>query len=685
LVFLKITSTDNKQDIFMKKFDFIGEIWQMSDYYSLRHEKRDATDYPRKSTGEYPILYPSRGTFAESRRLGLFSGFRIGCDFWPNNEKLEAMDPEHEIIQIDMLRSTTDYERPENRKLGISYEEFTEKYYNAAIDFSLTHPGRVMLCAVGEIDSSHPWPKDYSFRTRKEAYEFFKYNVFHTKIGSCDPDALYKLLEKRGLSFEQVGLMIHGACLFAIPYYFEWGFPYIEIERGLGTSLNMQVSLAYLRGAWKQNGRKAKWGIDFSTHQANFNQCIWYDESGVRNGGFTESLIERCWLYSWLGGADFLLNEGSDYGLWTFKKDGSFTLSELGETTKKFADFTLRGAVERGEPEVPCAVILAHDNGYEQECGVVQLRPSIWGNTLPCTNADMNIGNIFSEFFPGQEHVCTATECVTNSDCGYRTRYEYLEQVKRGEDMRKYESGHLTPSPYGDSLDVLWDNASIEVMREYKVIVPAGTAKLPETVLKEYVAQGGTLCAGIEKFSSQMLDELGIEKLPPLASDWEYDAITLADGSFSSDGLRYGFVRVKAENAEILASNSRKIPIVLSIPYGTGKVMLCTIPFGQDISGLKLIGAWGFLIGKEVMKYLPVKFDSQGILQAVVNRTSSGYLLGLFNNTEKTWSGKLEFDNEYVVKSMKQIYPELENITICQNGCEAKLIPFSNKIIRVEI
>jgi hypothetical protein len=77
------------------------------------------------------------------------------------------------------------------------------------------------------------------------------------------------------------------------------------------------------------------------------------------------------------------------------------TLSELVETAKKFADFTLLGAGERGEPEVPCAVIVAHDNGYDQERGVAQLRPSIWGNTLPCTNADMNIGNIFSEFFPG--------------------------------------------------------------------------------------------------------------------------------------------------------------------------------------------------------------------------------------------------------------------------------------------
>ena len=669
----------------MRKFNLLGEIWQMSDYYSQMHEKRDAVDYPRKSTGQYPILYPSRGTFAESRRLGLFSGFRIGCDFWPNNEKFNALDIEHEIVQIDMLRSTIDYGRPENQKLSLSYEEFTEKYYNAAIDYSLAHPGRVMLCAVGEIDSSHPWPKDYSFRTRKEAYEFFKHNVFHTKIGSCDPGALYKLIEERGLSFEQIGLMIHGACLFAIPYFFEWGFPYIEIERGLGTSLNMQVSLAYLRGAWKQNGRKAKWGIDFSTHQANFNQCIWYDENGVRIGGFTESLIERCWLYSWFGGAEYLLNEGSDYGLWSFRKDGSFTLSKLGETAKKFADFTLRSGVDRGEPIVPCAVMLAHDNGYDQERGLVQLRPSVWGNTLPCTNEDMNIGNIFSAFFPGQENVYKDTECVTNPDCGYRTRYEYLEQVKRGEDMRKYESGHLTPSLYGDSMDVLWDNASPDVMREYKVLVPAGTAKLPETVLKEYVAQGGTICAGIEKFSPQMLDELGIEKLPPLASDWDYDVITLADGSFSSDGNRYNFVRVKAENAEVLASNSRNIPIVLSILYGNGKVMLCTIPFGQDFTGLKLIGAWSHLIGKEVMKHLPVKFDSKGILQMGVNRTGSGHLLALFNNTAETWSGTLEFDNEYAVKSIREIYPSQGALVFSRNSCEAELIPFSNKIIQVEI
>lgn len=667
-----------------KPFDILGEIWQMSDYYSARHEKNDTPDLPRQSKGEYPIRYPSRGTFEESKRLGLFSAFRIGCDFWPNREKFDALDPDRELIQIDMLRSTTDYGRPENQALNLSYEEFTEKYCNAAFDYSLAHPGRVMLCAVGEIDSSHPWPKDSYFRTREEAYAFFKHNCFHTRIGSCDPESLYRLLQKRGLNFEQVNLMIHGACLFAIPYYFEWGFPHIEIERGLGTSLNMQVSLGYLRGAWKQFGRKSRWGIDFSTHQANYNQCSWYDEHGVRVGGFTESLIERCWLYSWFGGAEYLLCEGSDYTHWVFQKDGSFRLSKLGETARKFANFTLRSGIDRGEPVVPGTVLLDYSNGYEQEGGVDRMHPYVWGNKIPYSEKDTNIGCVYSAFFPGQEHICARTEHVVFPDCGYSTRQEYLKKVRHGDDMRGLEGGFLTPSPYGDSLDTLWDNAPLKVMREYKVLIPAGTARLPADILDEYVRQGGTLAASVDRLTPDMLRQLGIELLPSLASDWEYDRITLTDGSFSSDGLRYVYRRMKFQSAKILASNTRGVPIVAEIPFGDGKVLLCTVPYGQDISGSSLIGVWAHVIGNEVKKHFPVEFDSKGILEIAVNRTEAGYLLGLFNNTPESWSGTIRIKGLPELRICREVYPEKRSVETSGNSFVLELEPYSVRIIEVE-
>ena len=668
----------------MKKFDILGEIWQMSDYYLKRHEESRNGDYPSFAKGEIAVPYPVRGTFQRSREEGLFSGFRIGCDFWPRTFKTDALDPETQLIQMDLLRSVTDYNRPENASLHLSYEEFAEQYYSAALDYALAHPGKVMLCAVGEIDSSHPWPKDRFFRTRKEAYEFFKYNCFHTRIGSCDPGNLYRLLKKRGLTPEQANFMIHGACLFAVPYYFEWGFPHIEIERGLGTSLNMQVSLACIRGAWKQFGRKSRWGIDFSTHQPNYNQCCYYQEDGTRLGGFTESMTLRCWMSAWFGGADYLLCEGSDYTHWVFRKDGSFQLSPLGEAAKAFADFTLRSGIDRGEPIVPGAVMLDYYNGYEQEGGVSVMHPYVWGNRIPYTSVDTNISCVWDAFFPGQREVSAHTEHVRHPECGYAARQEYRELLQNKADMRYLEKGFLVPSPCGDALDAVWDTASGEVLREYKVLIPAGSAVMKDSILEEYVAPGGTLALSIDKLTAGMEQALGIAREKPLGSDWEYDRITLTDTSFFSDGLRYSFVRLKfPPGTKILARNSREIPIVAELSYDLGKVLLCTVPLGQDISGSSLIGAWAHILRNEVKKHLPVSFESRNILEVAVNRKENGGLtLALFNSTGEAWQGELCFRE--VVSSVCEVFPAESALALEKDRIRESVEPYSVKILTVE-
>lgn len=145
-----------------KKFDIFGEIWLFDDYIYKKHILSQNGDQPLPEPDGYPVPYPVRGTFERSKEEGLFSAFRIGGNFWPDNFKLKALNPDAQLIQIDMLRCTTDYRRPENAALQLSYEDFAEHYCNAAIDFALAHPGRVLLCAVGEIDSSHPWPQDHS-------------------------------------------------------------------------------------------------------------------------------------------------------------------------------------------------------------------------------------------------------------------------------------------------------------------------------------------------------------------------------------------------------------------------------------------------------------------------------------------------------------------------------------------
>lgn len=250
---------------------------------------------------------------------------------------------------------------------------------------------------------------------------------------------------------------------------------------------------------------------------------------------------------------------------------------------------------------------------------------------------------------------------------------------QQGADLRHLELGHLVPSPSGDAVEVLWDNAALETMREYPVLIPAGSARLPEEVLEEYVAPGGTLAAAYNMLPKSVLAKLSAEQLPGKSTDWDYDRIRLADGTFSSDGQRYGFRRFSIPAGEVLACNSRDIPIVYRIPYQKGAVLLCTVPLGQELSGVELIGCWAEILRREVQLHYPVEFSSRGILQLAVNVLPDGeLLLGLFNNTASPWSGEVKIKGREQVKA-SAVYPQAQPFDLQSATVE----PFSAKIIRV--
>ena len=184
--------------------------------------------------------------------------------------------------------------------------------------------------------------------------------------------------------------------------------------------------------------------------------------------------------------------------------------------------------------------------------------------------------------------------------------------------------------------------------------------------------------------SGYLEQALGIAREKPLDSDWEYDRITLTDSSFFSDGLRYSFVRLKfPPGTRILARNSREIPIVAELSYGQGKVLLCTVPLGQDISGSSLIGAWAHILRNEVKKHLPVSFESRNILEVAVNRKENGGLtLALFNSTGEAWRGELRFRE--VVSSVCEVFPAESALALEKDRIRESVEPYSVKILTVE-
>lgn len=624
----------------MKTFDILGEIFWYDREAAERHEKNQSADYPLKSREEIAVDVPPPEIFGHSVKEGLFSGRRIGAD--PFRGKLDTLEKMTGPVHIDLIRVRLDYVRlPEGEASGISYEEFARRYYDRCFDFALKHPDRTMLCAIAEFDSSCPWPQERCFATRQEGFEFFRNAVKHMRIGSGDPETLFKRLRERNLSFEDARLMAHGACLFALHYYFEWGFPHVELERGIGASCNMQISMAYLRGAWKQYGRKSKWGVDYSTHNTNFNRLNHYTPDGKRFGGRTESLIIRSYLLSYLAGADYLLSEGHELTHYVYQADGSFELSRLGKEAKKFADYTLRSGRDRGTPVVPVAIMLSYVNGYDSHASPFG-KPTVWGNCYPYGLPEAHITNVFEFFCPG---FIRANDDGNPAFCDvpWKTRQEMLNMQFAGMDMRPYERGFIVPSVCGDCFDVLLDNAGSEVLSEYPVLILAGNAAPDTRKLLEYMEQGGTLCAAVNQVTPELLSALGMERQKRFNDDWDVDTIFWKDGD-KTGGMRYSFARFTLpEKATVLAENHRKFPIVVEVPCGKGKLLFSTVDYAQDVPGNALLFCWQRALKEEIAPHFPVKADAPG-LELLLNRTAEGWLLGVFNNNGTTWEGTVELD-----------------------------------------
>ena len=669
----------------MAGFEILGEIRQMDAFNIERHRKSENPDYPHQYTGEYPLPFPPPEVFEESLKLGLFSGFRIGQNFRAG--KLADLEKlEHGLIHIDLLRSTIDYQRPGEALPGESYEAYARRYMNELFDFALRHPQRTILCAIGEFDSSCCWPHDRAFATREEAYQFFKHCCEHVKIGSGDPESIYQTLQQRQLTLNDVRMMIHGACLFAIHYYFEWGFPHVEIERGIGSSCNMQVSLGYLRGAWKQYGRKAQWGIDYSTHHPNFNQCNWYDQNGKRCGGRSESLIMRQWLASWLGGADYLLCEGSDYTHWYYQPDGSIALSKLGEEAVRFANLTLHSCIDRGTPCTPVAIMLNYYNGFEENNGTNRKGAFAWGGRYPLSATDLHIGNLFEAFSPGHRQANHDADCaLADEPLPWRTQQEYRKLLLAGFDMRPWEKGFLVPTPVGDCVDVLLDNAETNVLHEYPVLILAGEAKPQAEKLLSFMENGGCLIAAINQLPDTLREALKMKVLPGTAKDWDYDEIQLVGQNFHCDGRRYAFARLEIPGSRILGYNHRQIPLFFKVPFGLGQLLLSAIPCGQDLPGLSLIPAWERLILDEAARHFPLYTSKPG-LEICLNRTGSGWLVAAFNHHQEPWEGSLVFRDATPCQAellhAEQNTQTPESMPWPAAGLQLQLLPFETKILR---
>jgi len=650
----------------------------------------DIQDTPRKGIDDFPLDFPpDRAVMEESKKMGLFNGFRLG--FNPTPENLKGCEPGKYYFVMDLFRATLDYQRPGVKEKFKSYEKFLEDYYDRIFEVIKAHPDKAWGCAVGEMDSCCPWPRN-AFRNKKEAFRFWKDTFFRHRVGSNDPAGLFTYLRKRGIDYRKANIMVHGAMLFGLHHYFDWGFQFVWLERGCGLS-NLQLGVAFLRGAARQYGGRL-WGLDFSTHHPQRNQCTWYDQEGRRRGGWSESLMLRSWMVGFLSGANFVHEEGSNYTHWVFDEKGRFRLSLAGRYAKKFADFALRRHPERGRTYTPVAILLNYYHGFDARHGVSLRQPMVWGGKMPYTSADANISNTLELFFPGHNQSWGMFDQVINPSVPWKSQWEYLEMLRKGYDMRPYEAGHLVRSPFGDCLDVLVDTADLKTLQKYPLLFLAGEQELSGVKGKRvlnYLKGGGTLIASVNQLPEEVKSVIGVKKT---GVAWDYDLTTYLKTGEKFGGLRYGYEKLDVKKGKILGVNHKDHPLVWEIPYGKGKLILTGVPYSQDVSGSSLLPLFKRIFGEYIKEHL-LALAQPDTLQLIVNQGKGFLLIGAFNNYHESWSGRItvrepmgvpEIGSGYPSK-IKDIWSEREVKTRKEKGevsFNDRIAPFEFKVYRAE-
>jgi hypothetical protein len=255
--------------------------------------------------------------------------------------------------------------------------------------------------------------------------------------------------------------------------------------------MSIQVGMSFLRGAVRQYGRKIladvapyehkrAWHEDLERDkplaQEFLNYLTWtcYDDQDRRLAGFSESLHLRVWMSMWTGGVDMMLHEDSiSTHLPCFGRKTA--LSPLGRTHARFAELALDRAKDRGTPIPAAAVVLPFLQGM---CPGIADDSGQWpGHFLPRQGMapdemDWLITRFFNAAFPNHSRTFAWPYPGNPFDKNdIPARQHYGRMVRAGADMRAVEPRFMTESRWGNGIDVLLDNASLEILRRYPALI----------------------------------------------------------------------------------------------------------------------------------------------------------------------------------------------------------------------
>ncbi|MFM7205252.1 MAG: hypothetical protein ACKO4T_01080 [Planctomycetaceae bacterium] len=335
-----------------------------------------------------------------------------------------------------------------------------------------------------------------------------------------------------------------------------------------------QVKRAFARGAARQFGipwfeEVSVWfGASVSGGMPEATILpFWPDTPVGGEAGHSASHLRRHWFTAWFSGASHVMLEASPRVLfevpWTGEFPAAARLSRYGREARHLADLMAR--VDLGTPYTPFAVLVGRHHGRWSVWG----RP--WGRLEP-TIGDAMMERFFDQVFPGQ-----------SQGPGREERY-------------------LCSSPFGDTFDVVVNDADRSSWHAYPVILAVGDiAWTAEDVdfLVNHAASGGIV----------VLNEIHVE-------GWGRETLGLAAESFQPT----------AEARVAVASDDGQARVIRR-DVGRGCLMVCRAEGG---SGSPDTAFPELLLVELAERCLP--FRVRGDVQTLVNRTPDGWAVMIVNN-----------------------------------------------------
>jgi hypothetical protein len=346
---------------------------------------------------------------------------------------------------------------------------------------------------------------------------------------------------------------------------------------GIETSENIpctQVKRAFARGAARQFG--IPWFEQVSVWYSNTVSASSPVPDIYHNGfcggldcGHSLSHLSRHWFTAWFSGAAYVMPEASQSVLYTLPWGGdtfpaNAQLSPFGLRAVELA--RLMRTTNIGVPYAPFAVLVNKYHG----------RWTVWGKPwgrLEETIGDRMVVRFFDQVFPGQ-----------SKGPGREERY-------------------LCPSPYGDTFDVLVNNADRTAWDAYPVILAVGDIPWTpedESWLTKYVGRGGILA----------LNEIHARGL---------------DREFTGLG-HTGFT--PAPNAKVVLASTDGRPLLIRHSVGRGYVFISAANSRDDPA--QEMPFPPRLFDALAARFLPFKVS--GNVQTLINRTPDGWALMIVNN-----------------------------------------------------